>query len=149
MKLELTLPERPGLLHAVPVLNLFALLVFFLLFGPSLVLQSGVAVELAPSRFQIQRYEETLVVTLGAGEPLPRIHLGRDPLTLEALAQRLDQLHQEGASARSMVLLQTDLGTPVRLEREVTELILSKGFRLAIVGKGAAEMKSVVPKIEP
>lgn len=149
MKLEMTLPERPGLLHAVPVLNLFALMVFFLLLGPSLVLQSGVAVELPPSRFQMQRYQDTLVVTLGPGEPLPRIHFGRDPVTIEELSQRLDQLHSDGASAKAIVLLQTDAGTPVGTEREVTELILTKGFRLAVVGKNAGETKTTVPKINP
>ena len=149
MKLEMTLPERPGLLHAVPVLNLFALMLFFLLLGPSLVLQSGVAVEMAPSRFQMQRYQDALVVTLGPGEPLPRIHFGRDPVTMEELSGRLEKLHADGASAKAIVLLQTDTGTPVGTEREVTELVLGKGFRLAIVGKNAGETKATVPKTQP
>lgn len=149
MKLEMTLPERPGLLHAVPVLNLFALMMFFLLLGPSLVLQSGVAVDMPPSRFQMQRYQDTLVVTLGPGELLPHIHLGRDEMTMEVLSERLEKLHSDGASAKAIVLLQTDAGTPVGIEREVTELILSKGFRLAIVGKNAAETKATVPKTNP
>ncbi len=33
-----------------------------------------------------------------------------------------------------MVLLQTDAGTPVGVERQVSELVLGKGFRLAMVG---------------
>ncbi|MEO8616260.1 MAG: hypothetical protein ABI600_14030 [Luteolibacter sp.] len=149
MKLEMTLPERPGLLHAVPVLNLFTLLLFCLLLGPSLVMQSGVAVEMAPSRFQMQRYQDTLVVTLGPGEPLPRIHFGRDPVTMDELAERLEKLHSKGAPAKSIMLLQSDAGTPVGVEREVTELILGKGFRMAIVGKSAAGSKVTVPKTEP
>jgi biopolymer transport protein ExbD len=135
MKLEMSLPERPGFLHALPVLNLFALMQLFFLLGPSLVMQSGVGVELAPSRFQMERYDQSLVLTLGPGEPEPRIHLGRDPVTRETLAQRLDALKVEGLQAKAMVLLQTDAGTPVGLEREVTELVLGKGFRLALVGK--------------
>lgn len=149
MKLEITLPERPGLLHAVPILNLFTLLLFFLLLGPSLVMQSGVAVEMAPSRFQMQRYEDSLVVTLGPGEPLPRIHFGRNPVTMNELSARLEELQSKGASAKAIVLLQSDVGTPVGVEREVTEVILGKGFRLAIVGKSAAQTKVTVPKIEP
>ena len=39
-----------------------------------------------------------------------------------------------GATADSIILLQTDAGTPVGLEREVTEMALGKGFRLALVG---------------
>lgn len=149
MKLALTLPERPGLLHAVPILNLFALLVFFLLLGPSLVLQSGVAVEMVPSRFQMQRYENTLVITLGASEPTPQIYLGRDPMTLAELDARLEKLRDGGAKAKAIVLLQSDGTTPVGTEREVAEMVLDKGFRLAIVGKNAGETKSLTPSTEP
>jgi biopolymer transport protein ExbD len=149
MKLVMTLPERPGLLHALPILNLFALMMFFFLIGPSLVLQSGVAVELPPSRFQMQRYQDALVVTLGPGEPTPRIHFGRDPVTISELSARLEKLHAEGASTKAIVLLQTDTGTPVGVEREVTELVLGQGFRLAIVGKNAGENQATVPQTDP
>jgi len=135
MKLEMTLPERPGFLHAVPVLNLFALLLLFLLLGPSFVMHSGISVELPPSRFQMERYRETLVVTLGPGLPTPRIHLGRDAVTQEELVQKLEELRKDGGAGKAIVLLQTDIGTPVGLEREVTESILGKGFRVAYVGQ--------------
>ena len=134
MKLETHLPERPGLLHAVPVLNIFALLWLLFLLGPSLLRQSGVSVELPPSRFQLERYRETLVITLGPGLDGPRIHLGRDQVNFAELAARLEHLRGEGAAAKAMVLLQTDAGTPVGIEREVSELVLGKGFRLALVG---------------
>ncbi len=135
MKLEMTLPEQPGLLHAVPILNIFALMQLFLLLGPALVLQSGVAVDLPPSRFQMERYQDSLVVTLGPGAPEPRIHFGREPMTQSELAARLDGLRRDGATNKTMVLLQTDAGTPVGVEREITEMVLGKGFRLALVGK--------------
>lgn len=146
MKLEMTLPERPGFLHAIPILNIFALLLLFFLLGPSLVLQSGVAVDLPPSKFQMERYQDALVVTLGPGEPGPRIHLGRDSVTQEKLAERLDKLRADGASAKTIVLLQTDAGTPVGVEREVSELVLGKGFRLAMVGRNPAAEVVPVPK---
>jgi biopolymer transport protein ExbD len=134
LKLETTLPERPGLLHAVPVVDIFALLWLLFLLGPSLLRQSGVAVELPPSRFKLERYQETLVITLGSGGHGPRIHLGRDLMDLPELAARLEQLRIDGSAAKAMVLLQTDRGTPVGIEREVSELVLGKGFRLALVG---------------
>jgi biopolymer transport protein ExbD len=135
MKLEMSLPERPGFLHAVPILNIFALVQLFFLLGPSLVLHSGVAVDLAPSRFQMERYQDSIVVTLGPGEPRPRIHLGRDAVSVHELSERLDKLRTDGTQTKAIVLLQTDAGTPVGIEREVTELVLDKGFRLALVGK--------------
>ena len=133
----MSLPERPGLLHAVPVLNLFALLWLLVLLSPALLRQSGVAVELAPSRFQLERYQNALVVTLGPGETAPQIHFGRDAVTLAQLAERFEKLRLEGAAAKAIVLLQTDAGTPVGVERQVSELVLGKGFRLAMVGSNA------------
>lgn len=133
----MTLPERPALLHAVPVLNLVALLWLLVLLGPLLLRQSGVAVDLPPSRFQLERFQDSLVVTLGPGEAAPRIHFGRDSVTLAELSARFDTLRAEGAPAKAIVLLQTDAGTPVGVERQVAELVLGKGFRLAMVGANA------------
>jgi biopolymer transport protein ExbD len=147
MKLEMTLPERPGLLHAVPLLNIFALLQLFFLLGPALVLQSGVTVELPPSKFQMERYQNSIVLTLGPGEPAARIHFGRDAVTLEQLSDRLTNLWETGAHAKTVVLLQTDKGTPVGIEREVMELVLDKGFRLAVVGKNKVDAS--IPSQKP
>jgi len=134
VKLEMSLPEHPGLLHAVPVLDVFALLWLLFLLGSSLLRQSGMTVELPPSRFQLARFPDSFVVTLGPGDNEPRVHFGRDLVSLSELSARLDQLRGEGARANSIVLLQSDAGTPVGIEREVTELVLGKGFRLAMVG---------------
>lgn len=143
----MSLPERPGLLHAVPVLNIFALLWLLFLLAPSLLRQSGVAVELSPSRFQLERFQDALVVTLGPGENEPSIHFGRDPVTLPDLAGRLDRLRADGATAKAIVLLQTDAGTPVGVERQVSEMVLGKGFRLAMVGSNAPAPRA--PEAQP
>ncbi len=143
MKLETHLPERPGLLHAVPVLDLFALLWLLFLLGPSLLRQTGVMVELPPSRFQLERFQETLVITLGPGGDAPRIHLGRDAVSFAVLAERFEALRAEGAPAKVMVLLQTDAGTPVGVERRVSEMVLGKGFRLAMVGSSLPAAEDV------
>lgn len=149
MKLEMTLPERPGLLHAVPVLNVFALLWLLFLLGPSLSRQSGIAVELPPSKFQLERYQDSVVVTLGPGEESPRIHFGRDLVTYEELAVRLEVLRKDGGAVKTLVLLQTDAGTQVGLDRRVSELILEKGFRLALVGATMGENRESGMSGEP
>ncbi len=131
MKLELTLPERPGFLHAVPLFNLFALLLMFFVLGPSLVLQSGVAVELPPSRFQMERFSGALAVTLGPGQP-PQLYFGRESTNLDGLGRLLDERR---GNVQGTILLRSDAGTPVGLEREVCELILRKGYRLMMVGR--------------
>ncbi|MEY5019353.1 MAG: hypothetical protein RLZ22_441 [Verrucomicrobiota bacterium] len=139
MKLEMSLPERPALLHALPVVNLFALLWMFHFAGASLTSQAGVSVDPPPSRFQLERFRETLVVTLVPSESGARVYLGRELVDMATLESRLEGLREQGAAARSIVLLQSDADMQVGTEREISELILAKGFRLALTGSNAAE----------
>lgn len=137
MKLESHLPERPGLLHALPVFDIFALLLLFFLLGPSFVLQSGVRVDPPPSRFQLERYEETLVVSLMSGtvDATPVIYLGREQVDADQLIATLTGLREDGLAAQAVVLLKSDENTPVRIERDIAEAIMETGFRLALVGR--------------
>ncbi|MEN9535011.1 MAG: hypothetical protein RLY69_875 [Verrucomicrobiota bacterium] len=135
----MSLPERPALLHALPVVNLFALLWMFHFAGASLTSQAGVSVDPPPSRFQLERFRETLVVTLVPSESGARVYLGRELVDMATLESRLEGLREQGAAARSIVLLQSDADMQVGTEREISELILAKGFRLALTGSNAAE----------
>ncbi|MGA0853986.1 MAG: hypothetical protein ACO3RK_04130 [Luteolibacter sp.] len=146
MKLKMSLPERPALLHALPVVNLFALLWMFHFAGASLTSQAGVSVDPPPSRFQLERFRETLVVTLVPSDSSARIYLGRELVDMATLESRLESLREQGAAARSIVLLQSDADMQVGTEREVSELILAKGFRLALTGSNAAEPSKEISK---
>ena len=148
MKLEMSLPERPALLHALPVVNLFALLWMFHFAGASLTSQAGVTVDPPPSRFQLERFRETLVVTLVTADSGARIYLGRELVDMATLESRLESLRGQGAASRTIVLLQCDADTQVGAEREVGELILGKGFRLALTGSngGGAESQKEISK---
>jgi len=137
MKLESNLPERPGLLHVTPVFDIFALLLLFFLLGPSFVLQSGIRVDPPPSQFQLERFEETLVVNVlsGALDATPVIYLGTEPVGAEELAGRLESYREAGMIPRTLVILRSDENTPVKFERELAEEILAAGFRLALAGR--------------
>jgi biopolymer transport protein ExbD len=141
MKLVTTLPERPGFLHVIPVLDLFLLMVLFFMVGPSLILQSGVTVDLPPSKFQMERFQDTLVVTLGAGDAEGNIHFGRRSVTFDELEHIFDGKRADGTAAKSIVLLQTAAEIPVLTERKVAEMIIGKGFRLALVGQGPNRLR--------
>ena len=148
MKLELSLPERPGLLHAVPVFDLFMLLWLLFLLSSALLRQSGVMVNLPPSQFQLERFQDTIVVTLGPGEGQPSIHFGRDVVSMSELLERLRKLKSEGAQADSVVLLQSDRSTPVGFQQQLTEIILGMGFRMAMVGEAEQVVRDIQPKAE-
>ncbi|MBM3863531.1 MAG: hypothetical protein FJ385_06210 [Verrucomicrobia bacterium] len=134
MKLVSSLNEAAGWIYVAPALNLLALLWLIQFTAPSLTRQSGIRVQPPPSRFQLERFGSPIVITISADGETPRIHLGRDPLSLDELEARLDQLRGQGAAANSMVLLQTDAGAPSGIERRISELALSMGFKLALLG---------------
>jgi hypothetical protein len=135
MKLEMTLDERPGFLHALPLFDLFALATMLLLLGPMLLSQSGISVEVPASRFEMQRYPKSIVVTAGPGGRDASLYLGRSSITLDALSERLAELKGDEDMSRAVVLLKTDVGTSVGMERILAEIILGAGFDLALVGR--------------
>ena len=148
MKLELSLPERPGLLHALPVFDLFLMLWIVFVLSSALNRQTGVAVELPASQFELERYHSTLVVTIASGEPAPQVYLGRDAVSMDELQVRLQELHDKGAQRHAIVLLRADQSIPVGVQRRIEELALNLGFRVAVLGAEQAEEEQPESKPE-
>jgi len=141
VKLETTLKERPGFLHALPLFDLFMTVTMLLMLGPMFLTQSGISVELPVSQFQMQRYSDTVVVTLTSGANDPQIYLGRRAVSMSELSQHLEDLKEGEAMSRSIVLLKTDVGSSANTQRELVEMILLSGFKLALVGESETLMK--------
>lgn len=143
MKLETTLPERPGFLHVVPMFNLFGLLLMFMLLGPNFVLQSGVSVELPPSRFQMEQFQNALVVTVTGGEPA-KLYYERQPVNLETLGRILSEKRGSGGlTASDTVVVRVDAAVSSAAEREVVEQALKAGYRVILAGRPGAGASSV------
>lgn len=139
MKLEMTLEERPGFLHALPLFDMLVLMTMLLLLDPMFLSQSGVTVEVPTSQFQMQRYGNSIVVTVGPGGEEAMLYLGRQAIPLEKLPSLLAELAEDEQMARAIVLLKTDVRTTVGMERKISEMILEAGFKLALVGRGKPE----------
>jgi biopolymer transport protein ExbD len=145
MKLETTLDERPGFLHALPLFDLFALVTMLLLLGPMFLSQSGINVEVPASQFQMQRYPKSIVVTVGPGGRDASLYLGRSSITLNELSGQLAKLKRDEEMSRAVVLLKADVGTSVGMERLLSEIILGAGFELALVGSSQSETNVSLP----
>jgi len=147
MKLESTLPEQPGFLHAVPLVDLFALLLVFLLLVPAFVSQSGVSINLPPSRFQLDRFAEPLVISATTGDP-PAVFLGPERIELSRLGRRLQgERAALGSSGERVVLLRLDETVPVAVERQLVELALQNGFRVMLAGHSSRVAVDVAPEL--
>jgi biopolymer transport protein ExbD len=135
VKLETTLEERPGFMHALPLFDLFMMVTMLLLLGPVFLSQGGISVELPVSEFQMQRYDQSIVVTLHTGEAGPQIYVGREAVSSAELQARLEVMKSDKVMSRAIVLLKTDIGTPAGAQTEIINLILRLGFKVALVGK--------------
>jgi biopolymer transport protein ExbD len=145
VKLETTLEERPGFMHALPLFDLFMTVTMLLLLGPVFLSQGGISVELPSSEFQMQRYDKSIVVTLHTGQLGPQIYMGREAVSLAELETKLEVLKADEVMSRAMVLLKTDTGTPTGSQSDVINLILRLGFKVALVGK--TELKSAETEV--
>lgn len=116
-----------------------------LLLGPVFLNQSGVSVELPASQFQMQRYGESIVITLHSGKNEPQIYLGREVVSMDELGSRLEVLKADEVMSRAMVLLKTDIGAPAGMQSKIVDLVLRLGYKIALVGKTEPE----IPESEP
>ena len=133
MKLESTLSFRPGVMVLIPLADVFLTLLVFFLLGSSLVLQSGVRLELPPSSFAVQGLADAHVLVVSAG-PAPRLILNQVEIAPAQLAARLDELAKADIDHNGRVgglILKADRSTPHGLVSELTSAALSRGLRVA------------------
>lgn len=133
MKLETTLPERVGFLHALPIFDLFALLLVAILLGPSFMTQAGVQVEMPVSRFQVARDGSASVITITEGEP-PVLWLERQQMTEIELLAELEERRLASLQV-PVVYVRSDQNIPAEVERRVAEVALQAGFRVYLLGR--------------
>lgn len=128
MKLEMTLPEKPGFLHALPLIDLLALVMLFPLLTSSLAPQAGAEVELPETNFRLQRVSNPIVVSITGGTD-PQYWVGKDQVErdqlLEAVKLRAVGWSEGGAPA---VLLKVDR-TAQSYGMDVCFELLHDGYR--------------------
>jgi biopolymer transport protein ExbD len=90
MKLETSLRLKPDLLYVAPLLNLVFLLLIFFLLNSTMVVKSGIQVDLPHSSSALRNMDDADIVTLTAG-PEPKIYFNRDETTWVELPQRIRQ----------------------------------------------------------
>lgn len=135
MKLQTTLPDGLGFLHAVPLFNLFAVLLMCYTIGPKLEEKTGVTIQTPASLFQLERYEEAAVITMTAGGS-GEIYIGTRQLNISELDARLDEQLQTTAGANRAIVIMADRLVPSEQLRQVAEICLRKGLRVVMAGSG-------------
>lgn len=144
MKLETTLPEGVGFLHAIPLFNLFAVLLMCHAVGPLLEEQTGIVVDMPTSMFQIERYQEAAVITLMA-QGSQQMYLGTQACTIAELDQLLEKKIDKNGAPNAMVVIKADRMVSSESLRQVAEVCMRMGLKVVLAGGSsgaAAETKS-------
>ncbi len=127
MKLEAVSRFHPGVVLYVPALNLVLLLVFFVLFSGSVLLQPGVAVAPPASRFLLPPVQNPLVISV-TSQPSAAVYFEDQAMDSGQLEVRLGRRQRESRH----VIVKADRGAPFELVAGVTELALRMGFQVAL-----------------
>jgi biopolymer transport protein ExbD len=138
MKLESTLPEGVGFLHAVPLFNLFAVLLMCYAIGPKLEEKTGITLSMPSSLFQLERFEEAAVVTMTA-DGTDSLYLGTRSISLNELDPLLDEQLQSGRRENSAIVIRADRLVPSDALRQVAEICMRKGLRVVLAGAGTGK----------
>lgn len=138
MKLEMTLPAKPGFLHMLPGLDIMALILMFPLLGPSFVQQTGIDVQVHESPWRYEQMENPIVVTLGAASDTNATPLwvNKSMVPMKDLEAVINDLRaEEGGDAITTVVIRSDVSVPSGKEKEVINRIIKLGLRCGLVGK--------------
>ncbi|MGB2403356.1 MAG: ExbD/TolR family protein [Akkermansiaceae bacterium] len=138
MKLEMTLPARPGFLHMLPGLDIIALILMFPLLGPSFVQQTGIDVQVHESPWRYEQMDNPIVVTLGAavGDEVVPVWVNKDQVSLGSLEAAIDALRsEEGGDAITTAVIRSDVSVPSGVEKEVVNRVIKLGLKCGLIGR--------------
>lgn len=134
MKLETNLRPHGGLLFLGPVVNAVLIVLFFFVLSSSLVVRSGVTVNLPESGASLQPFADPLLINIAAGTGAAQLYLDDQPVDLAELAELLSSYRQQ----HGQVILQADVLTPYGLVMQVANLVLEQGYSLAFATHGTS-----------
>lgn len=127
MKLQRTLNPSFALLLLLPVADVAAGLLLFLLLSGGFLLQPGVAVKVPDSPFMLAPQRDPSVVSI-TGEPLPAIYFDNRKMDPGELGDRLDSVH---GKARTLII-KADRRAPVALLVQVVNAAVTHGFSVVL-----------------
>lgn len=127
MKLQSTLTLRPDFLYLAPLLNIVLLLLIFFLLNSTLVVRSGIRVQLPVSQSSLKLVERAHIITIQAGDT-PSVWLNDKPIFTGDLAAALETVKSETRN----VVVNADQAVPHGMVQRVQNAVLAAGCDLAM-----------------
>lgn len=139
MKLQLTLPSKPGFFHTLAGLDVIALILVFPLLGSSFAQQTGIEVTVHESPWRLAQMDNPIVITLGIGPDDP-LWVNKKLVSMEEMEQEIQRLRdEEGGDAITTAVVRSDVSVPSGLEKDVINRILKMGLNCGLAGRPLRE----------
>ena len=136
MKLELSVPQRPRLIHLVSIVDLLALLFIFPLLISQFVSYGGHEVSLPRSPLRLPAEEHAVVIKVLPGETKPQIWVNQDLISQELLSEKLKQIREEWKHGGDPIAWFTqDENLSLKESTAILNMLFEEEFRVLQVGR--------------
>ncbi len=134
MKLEMSLPQRPGLIYTMPVLDILVLVLVFPLLGSSFTTNAGVELSLPDTSHRFDRMERSIVVTV-KGTKERQIYINRRLVKERDLLEELadEAVNWDGGGAVG-IIFRVDRRVPSGYKTHIGDKLLAEGYRVYDAG---------------
>lgn len=134
MKLKMSLPEKPGFLHILPLIDMLALVMLFPMLTTSLMPQAGVEIELPETNFRLQRVSNPIVVSITGGID-PQFWVGKQQVEREQLLSVVREHSKSWEAGGSPAVLLKVAKSAQSHGMEVSYQLLGEGYRCLLAAK--------------
>lgn len=139
MKLEMSLPQRPGLIYTLPVLDILVLVLVFPLLGSSFTTNAGIELVLPDTGHRFDRMERSIVVTV-KGSTEQQIYINRRLVKERDLLEELvnEAVNWQGGGAVG-IIFRVDKRVPSGYKTFIGDKLLAEGYRVYDAGNPASK----------
>jgi len=137
MKLELTIPQRPRLMHMLPVADLIALLFAFPLLISHFSTMGGHLLELPDSPLRIPSIDHAIVFEVLPSEgKQPQVWINQELVASNDVTQRLTDIQSRWTyGGKPVVLFKRDKSLQIEQVSPLQNELLQLGFEVYLVEK--------------
>ncbi len=130
MKLEMTLPSRPGMMHMLPGVDILALVLILPLMGSSFKSNAGIEIVTPKSMFQIPSSERIVLVSM-KGVVNPKIWVNKREVQKEDLLEMIaKEVSMKEGNGMVAIALQVDLKVSSGDKQEIVDMLQKEHYRV-------------------
>lgn len=141
MKLQMSLPQRPGMIYTMPVLDILVLVLVFPLLGSSFTTNAGIQLTLPDTSHRFDRMEHSIIVTVSGAKRRDRqIWINRRKVKERDLLEELakEAVNWQGGGAVG-IIYRVDASVPSGYKVRIGDQLLAEGYRVYDAGNPASK----------